>query len=355
MAAVTADQLKALHPFTEFESPQIINDVLSRGVLRKCKEGTILFKREQVDDTINWLMSGSLDLLDEDFDVVALQSTDDAARKALDDQSPHSVTAVTTSDCVVFRLKRSFLDLVKKLAASDNVMVTSMEETEESDSDWMSAMLTSHLFDFLEPANIQALFSHFEEVEYAAGDTVITQGEAGDYFYVMKSGRAKVEYNTSSKAILLAELETGAFFGEDALISDVPRNATITMLTNGKLERLAEGDFEKLMHSPTVVKLKLEEVEKMIEEGDPLTWILDVRTRHEFQDNMIEDSINIPILKIREGLSKLDEEAVYVLRSQGDKRAELAAFILLENGFDAYVLAEKRPPTEKTGDDSADE
>lgn len=56
---------------------------------------------------------------------------------------------------------------------------------------------------------------------------------------------------------------------------------------------------------------------------------------------MIEDSINIPILKLRTDLPKLDEEAVYVVRSKGDKRADLAAFILLENGFDAYVLHER--------------
>ncbi|MDP7597327.1 MAG: aminoglycoside 6-adenylyltransferase [Pseudomonadales bacterium] len=258
----------------------------------------------------------------------------------VDDQSPHTLTAITTSNSVIFKLKRSFLDLVQKLAASDNVMVTSMEETDESDSDWMSAMLNSHVFDFLPPANIQTLFSRFEEAEYKEGDTVITQGEVGDCFYVIKSGRAKVEYTASSKPILLAELETGAFFGEDALISDVPRNATITMLTNGTLMRLAEEDFEKLLQAPTIEKLKLEAVQEMIEAGDPLTWILDVRTAHEFQDNMIEDSINIPILKLRTDLGKLHEEAVYVVRSQGDKRAELAAFILMENGFDAYVLQE---------------
>ena len=83
-----------------------------------------------------------------------------------------------------------------------------------------------------------------------------------------------------------------------------------------------------------------ETVQEMIEAADPLTWILDVRTKHEFQENMIEDSINIPILKLRDSLSKLDESSVYVLRNDGDKRAELAAFILTENGLDAYILQE---------------
>jgi|TARA_B100002003_G_C14123099_1_gene540224 CRP-like cAMP-binding protein len=339
---ITADQLNALRPFTEFDSPQVIKDVLSRGLVQECHEGTILFRREQVDDYIYWLVSGSLDLVDENLDVVSVQGEDDAAHQIIDDQSPHTITAISTCNSVVFKLKRSFLELARKLAASDSAMITSMAETDEADADWMSAMLSSHLFDFLKPANIQALFNHFEEVEYEEGDTVITQGEVGDYFYVIKSGRAKVEYTTGAKPILLAELGPGAFFGEDALISDVPRNATITMLTEGAVVRLSAEDFQTLLQSPVMEKLKLDEVKKMIKEADPRTWILDVRTRFEFQADMIKDSINIPILKIRRDLCKLDGEAVYVVRSEGDKRAELAAFILLENSIDAYVLHEGR-------------
>jgi|TARA_Y100000310_G_scaffold345281_1_gene463378 CRP-like cAMP-binding protein len=339
---ITADQLKSAHPFAELDSPQVINDVLSRGTAQECNEGTILFKREEFDDCIYWLMSGSLDLVDENLDIVSVQSGDDAAHHPIDDHSPHTTTAITTSRCVVFELKRSFLDLARKLAASDSAMITSMAETDEADSDWMSAMLNSPLFDFLEPANIQSLFSHFEEVEYEEGDRVITQGEVGDYFYVIKSGRAKVEYTAGSEPVLLAELDPGAFFGEDALISDVPRNATITMLSDGTLMRLSAGDFETLLQSPVMETLKLKEVKKMIKAADPLTLILDVRTSFEFQTDMIEDSINIPVLKIRSDLSRLDGDAVYVVRSEGDKRAELAAFILLENSFDAYVLKESR-------------
>ena len=57
---------------------------------------------------------------------------------------------------------------------------------------------------------------------------------------------------------------------------------------------------------------------------------------------MLENSINVPILNLRKDLSKLDHDAVYVVRSGGDKRAELAAYILLENGYTAYILGEPK-------------
>ena len=124
----------------------------------------------------------------------------------------------------------------------------------------------------------------------------------GDYFYVIQKGRTKVEYNTGDSSILLATLDKGAFFGEDALISSVPRNASIIMATNGVLMRLSEKDFTSLLYAPLIEKIDREEAESMIKAGNPETRILDVRTRQEFQDNMIAGSINIPVLSLRQEL-----------------------------------------------------
>jgi rhodanese-related sulfurtransferase len=84
----------------------------------------------------------------------------------------------------------------------------------------------------------------------------------------------------------------------------------------------------------------MEEAQDMILTADPLTWILDVRTKFEYQGDMLDDSINVPLLSLRKDLVKLDRNSVYVARSKGDKRCELAAYILNENGFTAYVLNE---------------
>ena len=102
------------------------------------------------------------------------------------------------------------------------------------------------------PANIQAIFMRMQRVAYRAGDVVIRQGDEGDYFYAIVSGKCVVTRETplNKDGIKLAELGVGDTFGEEALISEAKRNATVTMLTDGVLMRLDKKDFRELMNEP---------------------------------------------------------------------------------------------------------
>ena len=78
------------------------------------------------------------------------------------------------------------------------------------------------------------------------------QGTPGDYYYLIQKGRCEVSRKTASGAepIKLAELSEGDSFGEEALVSDAVRNASITMTTDGELMRLTKEDFVDLIKKP---------------------------------------------------------------------------------------------------------
>lgn len=93
------------------------------------------------------------------------------------------------------------------------------------------------LFSDLEPAAFRALTERIALRRAADGEAVLTQGEAGDSFYVVASGRFRVEMrDDSGERVVLARLGEGAFFGEMALLSGEPRAASV----------LAEGEGELL-------------------------------------------------------------------------------------------------------------
>jgi hypothetical protein len=118
--------------------------------------------------------------------------------------------------------------------------------------DWMTTLLQTKAFHRIPPANIQAIFMRMQRINCRAGETIIQQGAEGDFFYAIVSGKCLVTRETplNRGGMKLAELTVGDTFGEEALISEAKRNATVTMLTDGVLMRLNKQDFRDLMNEP---------------------------------------------------------------------------------------------------------
>jgi rhodanese-related sulfurtransferase len=139
----------------------------------------------------------------------------------------------------------------------------------------------------------------------------------------------------NKEGIRLAELGVGDTFGEEALISDAKRNATVTMLTDGAVMRLGKDDFCTLLNEPMLNWVTLEQAEEIVANGG--IW-LDVRLPSEFENFHKPDAINMPLYFIRLKLDTLDPETPYVVCCDTGRRSSAGAFILSERGFNAYVL-----------------
>jgi CRP-like cAMP-binding protein len=87
-------------------------------------------------------------------------------------------------------------------------------------------------------------------VSVAADVVVVARGEAGNHFYVVAAGRAAVELDDGTAR----ELGPGEFFGEIALLRDVPRTATVRALEPLRLFVVERDDFLAAVtgHAPTL-------------------------------------------------------------------------------------------------------
>jgi len=86
---------------------------------------------------------------------------------------------------------------------------------------------------------LEQLASRLSPVRVAAGDDVFRRGEAGDRFYVIGAGEAEVAVDGRRPV----RLGPGAYFGEIALLRDVPRTATVTARSDLELYALERDDF----------------------------------------------------------------------------------------------------------------
>ncbi|KAG9393662.1 cAMP/cGMP-dependent protein kinase [Carpediemonas membranifera] len=99
----------------------------------------------------------------------------------------------------------------------------------------------------LTPSERSTISDALVSVEYGEGDVIIREGEVGDAFYFIERGTVEVTRTMDGEAQVLAQLEENNFFGEAALISQQPRNATVTAVTAVKCVSLDRSSFYRLL------------------------------------------------------------------------------------------------------------
>ncbi|MGM0593365.1 MAG: cyclic nucleotide-binding domain-containing protein [Pseudomonadota bacterium] len=315
-----------------------LRDLAQKTPIEKLPKGKALFHRGDSDNYSYYLLSGELTLISEDQRKQRIKGGTAPTRFPLDHHRPRHTTAIAESDITFFRIDNDMLDILLTWDQNAGFMVTEIDDDEEEDdNDWMTMMLRSEIFHRIPPSNIQQVFMRMNAVQCRAGERVITQGDEGDYYYFIKSGRVLVTHVTKSgKEIKLAELDAGHGFGEEALISDNKRNANVTMLSDGVLMRMAKDDFVELLKAPVLHNVGYSEAQQMVERGEA-QW-LDVRLESEYKNVHIPGSLNIPLYLLRIKAKALDKGKRYVVYCDTGRRSSSAAFLLNERGYDACYL-----------------
>ncbi len=299
-----------------------------------------LFKEGDRDKRTYWLLSGLLELREGERTVAMIRGGTAEAHHPLSPQLPRRFTARAVDPIEYLAIDSELLDMMITWDQTGTYEVAELQAQVAGGGgggDWMTILLQTQAFHRIPPANIQAIFQRMQRVACRAGEVVIQQGDEGDYFYAIVSGRCAVTRETplNRSGLKLAELAVGDTFGEEALISEAKRNATVTMLTDGVLMRLNKESFRELLNEPLIKWVSYREATAMVGKG--ARW-LDVRLPSEHQNLAIEGSTNIPLYFIRLKLSTLDRDSRYIVYCDTGRRSSAAAFILVEKGFDALVL-----------------
>jgi CRP-like cAMP-binding protein len=103
----------------------------------------------------------------------------------------------------------------------------------------LSALASVPLFEPLPPTSLEKLARAAAAETVPAGAAVVTEGELGDAFYVVVDGSLEVGADGSP----LRSLGPGDFFGEIALLRDVPRTATVIATTDSTVLAIRRLDF----------------------------------------------------------------------------------------------------------------
>jgi CRP-like cAMP-binding protein len=297
--------------------------------------GQTIFSRGNYDGQHVYLLHGAISLLDEN-DVPTLVKGGSILMPLAHFQ-PRRFTAIANTDCCVLRLNSERLDkmLAWSQIADYLALNISRERDLDEDSDWMMAILRSNLFFKVPPINVEDIFSRLKTQIVYAGDVIIREGELGDQCYFIKEGVAEVWRNADRESVLLATIGAGRCFGEDALVDDAVRNASVVMRTDGVLMCLDKQSFFRLLKEPQVPSVNIDDLKAT--GFDAITFV-DVRSEEEYNEQHIQQAVNLPLnfLGIKSRL--LSKERAYYFYCDTGRRSRAAVHLLSKQGYKVFAL-----------------
>jgi CRP-like cAMP-binding protein len=387
---ISLERLKKLEPLSNL-STERLEELVTLSYVDKFPIGMSVFREGDIDNQTVYLLEGDVQLNSLDGKISkVITAKDKEALYPLDDSQPRQVSCVALSRIEVVRIDNSVLDYMMmwdQMAVSEEAQAEEAQaeeaqaeeaqaeeaqaeeaqaeeaheveqaqdkekvkekETEmqsptpaglekqtvaasEEDRSWIRKMRHIMAFKNMPPANIKTLLERMETLLVQEGDVVVNQGEPGDYYYVLTEGNARV-----TRTIELAELEAGNSFGEEALVSGSVRNASVTMTSDGMLMRLSKEDFNELLKDPLLDRVTPDEAREQVNQG--AVW-LDVRHAKEHHHGHLPKAINIPLHEMRIRMHELDKAKHYICYCGTGRRSSAAAFLLVQNGFQASVLS----------------
>jgi len=342
--------LAGLEPISSF-GPARLRELLDYCHIETIRKGGDPFKVHGLQGQSVYLVDGELELTYQDGNKVVVSARSEWAKHPLGKRQPYIVSATALRESHLLRVDDDLLDRIvtydqfsqQGLAGTSQAANKTKDHPEASAS--VKRLMSSHMFSadnlksgplaHLPMANISALLQRIEAIAVWADDVIIREGDEGDYYYLIDSGRAQVTRRVGGVDMPLADLKAGDVFGEEALLSGAKRNATVTMKSNGLLLRLGRQDFLALLQEPLLHKMNYEQAKQAVEQG--AIW-LDVRHPPEYRYDKLRGAINVPLNDIRNAIGVLERSKKYIAYCQSGKRSAAAAFILAQAGYDVQVL-----------------
>jgi rhodanese-related sulfurtransferase len=344
MQSISTEVLRRLEPLGAL-SPDSLREISRMCYAEKISRNLDPFRLQGMRGQAVYLVKGELKIDYPDSSSEILVGGTEAAVRPLDKRKPVFTGAKAITDVELIRIDEELLDIMltwDQLAAPQAAAGAKKAPDAADRTDWrtMSGMfaaenLTHGIFASLPPANIEALLMRFHRIKVARGEVVIREGEDGDYYYVIESGRCTVSRQIGGATVGLAELKAGDAFGEEALVANAKRNATVALKTDGVLLRLAKADFIELLKEPLMHRISRTEADKKAAAG--AIW-LDVRFAAEYNTDKLPGAINIPLNEIRNLFGSLDRQKEYIAYCQSGRRSSAAAFLLSQRGYKTYLL-----------------
>ena len=327
------DQLRCFTPLNVL-SDQQWQELRPQLQAQPLLPGQLLFRRGDQANEVFFLLSGEVMLQGDDGQLLSIAAGTPASLYALSPSLPRRHDAQAATDVSVLTLDGETVAGMLAWRSAYQDLLLELQSL-GGDLEWLEILLDNPLFAKVPPGHVRTMIDQLQPLDVVAGQSILREGEVGDCCYFLRRGRVEVLRTAGAEQQVLAELAAGACFGEEALLSDSPRNAGVSMLEDGQVLRLDRQDFLSLLKAPVVAEVTFGEAVRMLGKG--AQW-LDVRRQDEYESAHALQSLHMPLDLLRLKVRLLDPQRTYLCYCDDGKRSANAVYLLKQLGFHGYAL-----------------
>jgi cAMP-dependent protein kinase regulator len=252
--------LKNTFLFHNFEDAELTQ--MARIINNKTyKIGELIIRQEDQGNEAYVIQSGRVEVVVEDekgdYHVVAsLSAGDFFGELALLEDMPRSANVRAVAETHVLVLERPIFDkFVDRAGGTRDKLADAIRA--------LRVIQRMPLFEEFGAGEMATVASKFQLERYLDGERIIEQGDFGDKFYIIQDGMAEVlikgEYEEEEEEEKIRTLRPGEYFGEIALLQNIPRTASVQATGPLIIFSLAKADFLDALGGHPFAKLKLQQ------------------------------------------------------------------------------------------------
>ncbi|MGQ0671004.1 MAG: cyclic nucleotide-binding domain-containing protein [Actinomycetota bacterium] len=219
----------------------VLSDLAGRVRLRTFARGKPVVRQGERPEAFYVVRRGTLQVVEEDPEsgneraLRALGRGESFGELGLVEASPRTATVRALEDAELFEIDKGTFDRL----LADMIHVPDFAPTLQAAAE----LRELSCFATLDPNELSQVLEHGEWVNLAPGEVVFEQGDVGDSFFAVRSGQVDVVEDGE----LVRTMGPGSYFGEIALLRDVPRTATVAARTPVRAFRLDREGFDRLV------------------------------------------------------------------------------------------------------------
>jgi len=236
-------------------SREALDEVATHLLLQHTPVGEVIFSPGDPGDAMYFVESGQVELTKEDEErretLARLIPGDFFGEMALLTGQARTVTARAVTHGNLWVLYRTDFDslLVKHPGLTVALSSVLRERLSQAEGSFVPTHLHKiALLGGLSRVQLEELAERLQAQTYESGDIIYFEGRSGDTMYFIESGQVERTVSSPRGPVVLENLETGDFFGENALLADKPHVETARALTAASVWALRKSDFDDLVY-----------------------------------------------------------------------------------------------------------